>query len=109
MTVGGRIVGRQCRRTTTLATGGQLPNAAVGSRILLAHTTAAAIYLPPISSLEPGDSIEFVSTTNMGGSLRDSDRKSIIVHQGTASDVFRLPAYARAELVFYNGKWIVIE
>ena len=109
VTVGGRIVGRQCRRTTTLATGGQLPNAAVGSRILLAHTTAATIYLPPISSLEPGDSIEFVSTTNMGGSLRDSDRKSIIVHQGTASDVFKLPAYARAELVFYNGKWIVIE
>ncbi len=107
--VGGRIVGRQCRRTTTLAAGGQLSNAAVGSRILLAHTTAATIYLPPVSSLEPGDSIEFVSTTNMGGSLRDSDRKSIIVHQGTASDVFKLPAYARAELVFYNGKWIVIE
>lgn len=109
VTVGGRIVGRQCRRTTTLATGGQLSNAAVGSRILLAHTTAATIYLPPVSSLDPGDSIEFVSTTNMGGSLRDSDSRSIIVQQGTASDVFKLPAYARAELVFYNGKWIVIE
>ena len=106
---GGQLVGRQRKRTISLQGSGALGLSALGSRIMLAHTTAATIYLPPISSLEPGDSIEFVSTTNMGGSLRDSDRKSIIVHQGTASDVFKLPAYARAELVFYNGKWIVIE
>lgn len=107
--VGGRIVGRQCRRTATLAAGGQLSNAAVGSRILLAHTTAATIYLPPVSSLEPGDSIEFVSTTSSVVGLRDVEKKSIILHKGTTSNVYSLPGYGHVECVYYNGKWIVIE
>ena len=106
---GGQLVGRQRKRTISLQGSGALGLSALGSRIMLTSSEHTTINLPDTALCKEGDSIEFVSVTAWGTSIRAHNTSSILFRAGVVSNNYPLPAYARAELVFYNGKWIVIE
>ncbi len=106
---GGQLVGRQRKRTKSLQGSGALGLSALGSRIMLTSSEHTTINLPDTALCKEGDSIEFVSVNARGTSIRAHNTSSILFRAGVVSNNYPLPAYARAELVFYNGKWIVIE